>query len=551
MSSPVAAAWPGSAGPTAGRLAVRQIVKRYSGVTVLHGIDLDVAAGDVVGLVGHNGAGKSTLLRVIAGATTPEGGRIEIDGTRQDIDSPRAAIAAGVATVYQELSLLANLTVTQNVYLGDERSRGGLLRREEMRAGAARLVESFGLDLDVDRKLGAYPVATRQMLEIAVATHRKARFLLLDEPTTALEGTQVERLLDMVRSLAADRGLGIVFVDHKLDELYAVCNRVVALVDGRVRIDARVDAVCRDDVVQAIAGEEAQVASAPAGPAATGGGSSGPAPEPADGAGVGSSQEKAAAAASVAAALPAGRSGGGRLLEGRHLEAAGVHDVTLRAEPGRVLGVYGLVGAGRTETLRALVGLSPVAGGQVLLDGAPYQPRNPARAQREGVVYLTEERKHDGIVPELSSPQNVALPVLGRHRRAGFLDRTAVREEAEDLLGRLRVRGNIQAPVVSLSGGNQQKVLLARVIAQQPRVLLLDEPTKGVDLGVKAEIHRIVRALAHDSGLTVVLVSSEEEEIAEVADDVVVMSHGATAGHLLAEDDRTPQSLRRAAWAAA
>jgi ABC-type sugar transport system ATPase subunit len=509
-------------------LGVRQIVKRYSGVTVLHGVDLEVGPGDVVGLVGHNGAGKSTLLRVISGATTPEGGRIEVDGVRQDIAGPRDAIAAGVATVYQELSLLPNLTVTQNVYLGDERSRAGLLRREEMRAGARELVESFGLDLDVDRKLGAYPVATRQMLEIAVATHRKARFLLLDEPTTALEGQQVERLLEMVRSLAVDRGLGIVFVDHKLDELYAVCNRVVALVDGRVRIDARVDEVSRADVVTAIAGEE----SAPAAAAA-----------PVDRAAAEETRD-------VVAALPS-EDRTGRLLEVRDLRAGGVHGVTLRAEPGRVLGIYGLVGAGRTEMLRALVGLNPVTGGQVLLDGVPHRPRTPARAQRAGLVYLTEERKHDGIVPGLSSPQNVALPVLGRYRRAGFLDRGAVQRDAEDLLERLRVRGNRHGPVVRLSGGNQQKVLLARAIAQRPRVLLLDEPTKGVDLGVKAEIHRIVRALAHESGLTVVLVSSEEDEVAEVADDVVVMSHGHTAGTPLSAEDRTPQSLRRAAWAAA
>jgi ABC-type sugar transport system ATPase subunit len=510
-------------------LGVRKIVKRYSGVTVLHGIDLEVRPGDVVGLVGHNGAGKSTLLRVISGATTPDQGSIEVDGVRQDIAGPRDAIAAGVATVYQELSLLPNLTVTQNVYLGDERSRAGMLRREEMRTGARELVASFGLDLDVDRKLGEYPVATRQMLEIAVATHRKARFLLLDEPTTALEGTQVDRLLEMVRHLAHERGLGIVFVDHKLDELYAVCNRVAALVDGRLRIDARVDEVSRDDVVTAIAGEEA---AAPA---------SASSPVPAE---VGRETRE------VVAALPS-KGRGGRLLEVHDLHAGGVHGVSLRAEPGRVLGIYGLVGAGRTETLRALVGLNPITAGRVLLDGQHHRPRTPAGAQRAGLVYLTEERKHDGIVPGLSSPQNVALPVLGRYRRAGFLDRAAVQRDAEDLLERLRVRGDRHGPVVRLSGGNQQKVLLARAIAQRPRVLLLDEPTKGVDLGVKAEIHRIVRALAHESGLTVVLVSSEEDEVAEVADDVVVMSHGRTSGTPLTAEDRTPQSLRRAAWSAA
>ncbi|GAA2726676.1 sugar ABC transporter ATP-binding protein [Cellulomonas aerilata] len=536
-----------------GGLDVSGIVKRYAGVTVLHGVSVLVRPGDVVGLVGHNGAGKSTLLRVISGATTPDGGEIRIDGRPRAISSPSEALAAGVATVYQELSLLPNLSVAQNVFLGDERTRSGILDRQAMRTEAGRLVASFDLDLDVDRRLGDYPVATRQMLEIAIATHRRARYLLLDEPTTSLEGAQVERFLERVRSLARDRGLGIVLVDHKLDELYQVCNRVVALVDGKVRIDARVDEVSRHDVVAAIAGEEAADLLAGTGrtgpPGPPGPPGPGQAHDDADPAPAADAAREPDAATAVVAPVLDGA--GGRRLEVRGLRAAGLTDVTFTAEPGRVLGIYGLVGAGRTEALRTLVGLQAVQSGAILLDGAPFRPGSPARAQREGVVYLTEERKQDGIVPGLDSPMNVALPVLHRYRRVGLLDRGRMRRESDDLLGRLRVRGNRNGPVVSLSGGNQQKVLLARAIAQRPRVLLLDEPTKGVDLGVKAEIHRIIRSLAHDGGLTVVLVSSEEEEIYEVADDVVVMSHGRCTGTPLADAERTPQALRLAAWAAA
>jgi ribose transport system ATP-binding protein len=524
-----------STGTPAG-LSVRGIVKSYSGVSVLHGVSVDVRPGDVVGLVGHNGAGKSTLLRTISGATTPDSGQIVVDGNAGTIDSPAAAIAAGIATVYQELALLPNLTVAQNVYLGDERSRGGFLRREQMRAGARALVESFGIDVDVDRLLGDYPVATRQMLEIAVATHRDAKYLLLDEPTTSLEGGQVDSLLEVVRSLAADRGLGIVFVNHKLDELYAVCNRVVALVDGEVRIDARVDEVGRHEVVAAIAGDEAAAMD--------------------DRARAGDAPQDALPVHDAAPPLPdvlrwLPDASYGPLLEIRDLHAPGVHGVTLTAEPGRVLGLYGLVGAGRTEVLRALVGLAPIEAGSVQLDGRPHRPSSPARAQRDGLVYVTEERKIDGIVPALDSPMNVALPVLKRYRRAGLLDKGRMLREADDLLGQLRVRGNRRGPVVSLSGGNQQKVLLARAIAQRPRVLMLDEPTKGVDLGVKAEIHRIIRSLAHDAGLTVILVSSEEEEICEVADDIVVVSHGRSTGERVPAEHRTPHALRHAAWAAA
>ncbi|MCB2176929.1 MAG: sugar ABC transporter ATP-binding protein [Actinomycetales bacterium] len=498
-------------------LSARGVVKSYAGVTVLHGVSIDVAPGEIVGLVGHNGAGKSTLLKVISGATKPDAGVISVDGRRHQLESPSDAIAAGIATVYQELALLQNLTVAQNAFLGDERLRRGVLDKDGMRRQARELTTSFGLDVDVDRRLGDYPVAARQLLEVAIATHRNARYLLLDEPTTSLEGAQVERFLDTVRGLAAERGLGIVFVDHKLDELYAVCSRIIALVDGRVRIDARVDAVSREEVVAAIAGEDDHAA-----PVRVDTGS-----EPAD----------------------APRAG--RHLSVRHLGAAGIEDVTLEARPGRVLGIYGLVGSGRTELLRTLVGLQPVGHGEIRLDQDAYRPRSTGAAARQGVVYLTEERKHDGIVPMLSSQDNVALPVLGRYTRAGFLRKKVMAAAADAVLTQMRIRGDVHGPIQGLSGGNQQKVLLARAVSQHPRVLLLDEPTKGVDLGVKAEIHRIIRALARDEGLTVVVVSSEEDEICEVADDIVVMSHGRCTGELVPPEARTPTELRRSAWAAA
>lgn len=510
------------------------IIKRYSGVTVLHGVSVTVRPGDILGLVGHNGAGKSTLLRIVSGATAPDGGTIRIDGELKDIGSPAEALASGVATVYQELSLLQNLTITQNVFLGSERTRAGILDREAMRKEARAVVDSFELEVDIDRPLGDYPVATRQMLEIAVAIHRNANYLLLDEPTTSLESGQVDRFLEKVKVLAQDHGLGIILVNHKLDELYRVCNRIVALVDGQIRIDARVDEIDRHAVVTAIAGEEAARtldASASAPDAA----------------------EEAHAASLVNELLEAAFEGksGGRRLEVRGLEGPGLENVTLTAEPGRVLGIYGLVGAGRTETLRSLVGLQPVHEGTILLDGAEFRPGNPAHAQREGLVYVTEERKHDGIVPALDSPANVTLPVLARFLRAGLLNKDRMKRDATNLLTLLKVRGNQNGPVMSLSGGNQQKVLLARAIAQRPRVLLLDEPTRGVDLGVKAEIHRIIRSLAHQGGLTVIIVSSEEDEVCELADDIIVMSQGHCSGELLPDDQKTPKALRMAAWAVA
>lgn len=501
--------------PRSRGLEARNVVMSYSGVTVLKGVSIAVEPGEVVGLVGHNGAGKSTLMRVIAGAIRPDSGTVTVDGVGATFASPIEALDAGIATVYQELSLLPNLTVMQNVFLGSEKTRGGFLSREAMRRETRALLGRFGLDLDPDENVGLLPVATRQLLEIAVATHRDARFLMLDEPTTSLEGKQVDQLLDIVRSLAAD-GIGIILVDHKLEELYAVASRIVALVDGEVRIDAKVAEIGRDEVVAAIAGDEAVELL--------------------------QRRDRVPRASDPDAAVT---------IEIAGLRTDALTHVDLRARAGRVLGIYGLVGSGRTELLRTLVGLDPVRAGSVQLFGSAYSPRSPDAARRSGVVYLTEERKVDGIVPQLDSSVNAMLPVLRRAYVRGFLSRRALRAQAAVYMDRLKVRGDRSGPIASLSGGNQQKVLLARVLAQEPRVLLLDEPTKGVDLGVKADIHEMIRQLAHRDGLTVVLVSSEEEEICDVSDDVIVMSNGAADGRLLDPHTLTPASLRHAAWAAA
>ncbi|MFD1714874.1 sugar ABC transporter ATP-binding protein [Amnibacterium flavum] len=496
-------------------LEAQDIVMSYSGVTVLKGVSVAVRPGEVVGLVGHNGAGKSTLMRIISGAAKPDSGAITIGGRPETLGSPIDALRSGIVTVYQELSLLSNLTVAQNVFLGNEQVKRRVLDKDAMRETTRALTKRFGLDVDPDSKVGDHPVATRQLLEIAVATHRNARFLLLDEPTTSLEGKQVDQFLEIVRSLAAD-GIGIILVDHKLEELYAVATRVVALVDGEVRIDANVADVSREDVVAAIAGEEAVEFFA------------------------GATRSAREADPDVPVTVR---------IEG--LSTDRLSRVDLSARAGRVLGIYGLVGSGRTELLRTLVGLDSVRAGTVSLFDKAYSPRDPDAARRAGVVYLTEERKIDGIVPQLDSAVNAMLPVLRSAYRGGFLNRSKLKHEADRWMDQLKVRGDRSGPVASLSGGNQQKVLLARALAQQPRVLLLDEPTKGVDLGVKADIHKMIRRLAHEDGLTVILVSSEEEEICDVSDDVIVMSNGSTDGALLAPEALTPAALRHAAWDAA
>ena len=494
------------------------IRKLFAGVPALDGVDLTLTAGKVVGLVGHNGAGKSTLLKVLSGAYQPDGGELLLDGRKVSFHSPAAAIDAGVSTVYQELSLLPNLTVTENTFLGRELRAGGRLDKKAMSASAQQLVNKFEIEADAGRRVGDYPVATRQLLEIAIATSRNARFLLLDEPTTSLEGDQVEPLLKLVRGLATEEGLGIVFINHKLDELFAISDEVVALVNGRVQIQGPTDKVNRAEVITAIAGSELPES-----------GTSGSRPR---------STPDAAAERKVALAVTG-------------LRSDELNGVDLEACEGRILGVYGLVGSGRTEFLRTLVGLLPPTGGRIELFGDDYRPADPADAQQHGVVYLTEERKVDGIVPGLNSITNVVLPVVKQYTRGGLLDHGKLNTVATELLTQLGIRGNIHAPVVTLSGGNQQKVLLARALAQKPRVLLLDEPTKGVDIGVKAEIHQLLRTLAHEQGLAVIMVSSEEEEVLEVSDDVVTFVLGGCDGRPVPASELTVQGLRQSAWEAA
>ncbi|MBN9645289.1 sugar ABC transporter ATP-binding protein [Corynebacterium mendelii] len=486
------------------------ITKSYSNVPVLKGVDLTVRPGEIVGLIGHNGAGKSTLLKALSGAHSQDSGELSIDGTAVHFSGPGDAIEKGVATVYQELSLLTNLTVAENAFLGREIRGRFAMDRSAMRAKTQEMVERFNLPVDPDTPVGVYPVAVRQLLEIAIATTKNVRYLLLDEPTTSLEGKQVDRLLDYLKELAAS-GIGILIVDHKLDELYRLADRIVAIVDGQVCLDRRVDELNHDDVVEAIVGHGAEEQKG--------------------------ETESSAADDSHAVGL-----------EVNHLAAPGCTDVSFTARKGEILGLYGLVGAGRTECLRAIAGIDPVNSGTILLEGVEVKPKNPAQMAKKGIVYVTEERKTDGIVPGMSGLDNVALPILDRFLSFGFLRRRKLYEECHRTLDSLAIRGDVTAPVVSLSGGNQQKVLLARAIAQNPTVLLLDEPTKGVDIGVKAQIHRILSDMAHEHGITLVIASSEEEEVLAASDRVVVFSQGKTISEPIPADQLDVAGLRAKAW---
>ncbi|HEV7317471.1 MAG TPA: sugar ABC transporter ATP-binding protein [Ensifer sp.] len=485
------------------------ITKAFAGVGVLHGIDFEVKPGTIHGLFGHNGAGKSTLLKILAGAQPQDNGTLAIGGETLVIASPREALAKGIGCVYQELRLIPNLTVAENLFLGREVTLNGLKRTAEMNSYSVKLLSSYGLSIDVTRTVKGLSHPEKQLIEVIANLEGKARFLFLDEPTTALDGQQSTELLAHVRAIALERNIGIVLVSHKLDEVLTVCDEATVLSGGRVVYHASGTAVSKQAIVDAIVGD--------------------------------------AHGKHVATAREA-RTAGSVFLRTRGLGGNRLKSADIEARRGEVLGLYGLVGSGRTRLLRSLYGMEPVIRGTVELGGKPYRPSTPKAAIESGIAFLTEERKIDGFIPLMNSFQNVVLSTLSRYRRAGFVDLAGARAAAQRTLATIGTRGRLDAPVKSLSGGNQQKVLLARIIEQNAGLILLDEPTKGVDIGAKGDIYDIIRHLA-DEGRCIVVVSSEEEELMEICDRIAIFQHGRCITEPRAVADWSLPKLREAAWA--
>jgi ABC-type sugar transport system ATPase subunit len=497
---------------------VSGVSKWYGATRALANVSLAIPPCRVVALIGHNGAGKSTLLRTLSGAETPDEGAISVDGRAVAFDSPSQASAAGIACVYQELSLINELTVAENLFLGAEILAGPALDRRAMNAAADALCAEYGIPFGATDLVARLSVAQRQLLEVARAIHRDATYLLLDEPTTALEQKQIDELLEIIRRLCRERRIGVLFIDHKLDEVYAVADDIVALANGQVVLSGEAGALPRRDVIEAIvgAGEKTAREGAPF----------------------------------IAAAAPGkgAKLSGRPAFEVRDLAGNGLAGISLQAGVGEVLGIYGLVGSGRSRFMRAVYGVEPAPEGEMRLAGAPYRPARPEDSIALGVAFLSEERKFDGFVPQMTSIENIVLPVLSRYRSAGVLNWGALRRAAGRVLSGIPIRGDVREPITSLSGGNQQKTLFARAVLQSPTLLLLDEPTKGVDIGAKGEIYDIIRRLAAE-GRSIVLVSSEEEELIEIADRIVVFRGGACDGEAIPESELSVATLRRRAWA--
>jgi len=485
--------------PVRSVLAAEQLSRRYGQTLALNGVDLVLRRGEVHGIAGHNGAGKSTLLRILAGAEHPDSGRILLDGDALSLTTPGAALAAGIVCVYQELSLAPNLTVAQNIFLGAERHTAGRVRDKAMNAETEKLLDQFDLRVAPTDILGRLPVAQRQIVEILRALHRRAGFVLLDEPTTALQPQQIDILLTSLRRIVEQQDVAVAMIDHKLEELDVVADQITVLADGQVVFSESVANAPRERLVEAIVGtgdrRARQAASTPGRPA-------------------------------TAAASKVESDDEQAVLRLAGVQTHRLSNVNLDIRPGRVLGIYGLVGSGRTRLLRTIMGLEPLTGGTMALHGRIFRPGSPAGAMRAGIAYLSEERKADGFIPGTDAFDNAALPVLRRYSRFGIIRKNAARRAARTALAELDVRGNTTGPIERLSGGNQQKAVLGKTLLQRPQLLLLDEPTKGIDIGTKTDIHSIIRRLAHEQGVAIVVVSSEEEEILAVSDEVVVMSNG-------------------------
>jgi len=506
-------------------LTARGLGKHYDGTWVLQDVNLSLQPGTVVALVGHNGAGKSTLLRALSGVERPDEGSIWVDGHRLTMTRPADATDAGIACVYQELSLVDQLTVAQNLFLGREMQRGGLLTRRAMMGQADRLCEEFGIPARGADNVGELTIAVRQMVEVMRAVHRGSRYLLLDEPTTALEQAQIERLLTMIQSLATDRGIGVLLVDHKLDEVFAVAQRVIALSNGRVVLEGTSRDVDRAAVIQAVVGRDIAPLETTA---------------QADAKAIGRSPTLIAEDDSRPVVFSA-----------EHVSGPRLTDVSVRVVAHQILGVYGLAGAGRSRFLRTVYGVEPLLGGTMRLDGIAYIPRTARYAISQHIALVPEERKRDGLIPMMTGRDNAALPVLDRFQRLFMVLWARIHAATGEATSQVAVRGDTTASVSRLSGGNQQKIMFARAVLQRPRLLLLDEPTKGVDIGAKAEIHTLIRSLANDGDTAVLVVSSEEEELLQVADAVVVFRGGVCDGQAFDVSSLTQARLRELAWMSA
>ena len=498
-----------SSAPAEPYLRLTGISKTYPGVRALSDFSMDVRPGEVIGLVGENGAGKSTLMKILGGVIEPNAGTIEIDGVEHKSLTVAGSMAAGIAFVHQELNLFDNLDVASNVYIGREPRKFGplqLVDSDKLRENVQPYLDRLGATFSPSSSVASLSLAQQQMVEIAKALSFNSRLVILDEPTSSLPASETDKLLSVIAGLR-EHGISVIFISHRLNEIVRACDRVVVLRDGNLVGRLERGEITHDNMVRLMVGRELKVAySAP-------------------------SSERGDVALAT---------------RGLRTHARPFREVDLDLHRGEILGLAGLVGAGRTELARTLFGIDRPEGGEILLDGKPVRFAGAADAVKAGIFLVPEDRKGMGLLLDMAITENITLPNLGAYSRGMVVSRDVERKQAEKSRLDLDIRApNTSVRTGSLSGGNQQKVVLAKWLAMAPRVMIFDEPTRGIDVGAKSEIYRLMRNLA-DAGVAVLMISSDMEEVIGVSDRVAVMHEGQISGILGREDCSEENILRLA-----
>jgi rhamnose transport system ATP-binding protein len=486
-------------------LSLEHASKAFGAIKALENVSIDLHGGEAHALVGENGAGKSTLVKILGGVHLPDSGALRIGGQEVVLSGPAAARDAGVAIIYQEPIMFPDLTVAENIFIGRQPLRAGRrIDRRLMNEQAGEIFARLGVPIDPERIARGLSIAEQQIVEIAKALSLEAKVIVMDEPTAALSAVEVERLFGVAETLRAS-GVAVLFISHRLEEVFALCQRVTVLRDGRPVLSRELAGLTPDDLVRAMVGRDL--------------------PE----------------------RVPQEQSIGGTVLQVERLTREGVFvDVSFEVRAGEIVALAGLVGAGRSEVARAVFGIDRYDGGRVVIGGKRLRAASPTSAMERGIGLVPEDRRQQGLVMEMSIARNIALASLRRLRRAGFVRAASERRFARDWAARLQVKyGRLGNPMTSLSGGNQQKVVLAKWLGRRPSLLIVDEPTRGIDIGTKAEVHRLLEELA-GQGVAVLVISSELPEVLRLANRILVMREG----RLVAEFDHDEASEERVVAAA-
>lgn len=474
-------------------LKMDNISKSFSGVQVLNRVKLELAAGEVLGLLGENGAGKSTLMKILGGIVKKDSGDIWISGKIVDIDNPVAAAQQGISIIHQELVLVPELTVAENVFLG--RLPRGFIRWNEVYRKAQDLFDELGIDINPKTPVGELPIASQQMVEIARAISKNAKIIVMDEPTSSLTEKETNILFGMIEKLK-QRKVGIIYISHRLEEIFSICDRITVLRDGEFVGNKARSEVTEDDVVRMMVGRDLS-----------------------------------------SFYVKEDHDMGKVALQVKGLTKTGVFkDISFEVKEGEVLGISGLLGAGRSEVARALVGIDRFDSGEIQLFGKTLKIRKPIDAVEAGIVYIPEDRKKQGLFLQRSVEENLTVPIIKSLSKFNIISKKREYQVVNGLLEKFAIRtSNPKIAIRNLSGGNQQKVLLSRWLKSPPKVLILDEPTRGVDVGAKAEIYTFINDLAK-RGMAIILISSDLPEVLTVSDRILVMREGTISGEVLRDE---------------